>query len=48
VYPNTRLLKVTEDERKMFWGERFVGAKVRRFSEVELVTNKRELEKSYR
>jgi hypothetical protein len=48
-YPITRLLKVTEDERKMFLGERSLGfgAKVRRFTEVELVTNIRELEKCY-
>jgi hypothetical protein len=39
--PNTRLAKVTEDERKMFWGIRSVGfgAEVLRFSEVEIVKN---------
>jgi hypothetical protein len=50
MYPNTRLLKVTEEDRRMFWGERSfgLGAIVRAFSEVELVTGMRELEKSYR
>jgi hypothetical protein len=50
VYPNTSLLKVTEEDMKMFWGERSFGsgAKVRRFTEVKLVTNIRELEKSNR
>jgi hypothetical protein len=50
VYPNTRLAKVTEDERKLFLGERSfgLGAKVRRFSEVEIVANLWDLEKTYR